>query len=302
MTCKNCDYPLEASFIYCPECGQKSETRRLRLAEIINDFWTQFTDLDKGFFTLLRDLVLRPGVVAREYIAGKRRKHFGPLNFYLIMGTALILSVNVTEWIHAHDRAANENSGNAPSEERPSTGSVIETPAQTTPSIGEPTSEPSASDHDNPDNTATSSESRIPARREAVSHFWSQYSDVVSIAAAPFICLFFWLFYRHIGFNYTELLVACLYMIGFTDLVYALVFSPLTAVVSSSSTTTYVMTGIFKLFEIGYFTYFYFQLAQGKIRRPLLRAALSSMLVAIFWTVLNIALVAFYMRTGFGLD
>ena len=291
--CKNCDHPFEPSFIFCPACGQKTATRRLRLTEILHDFWTQFTDIDKGLFTLLRDLVVRPGIVASEYIGGKRRKHFGPLNFYLIVGTALIVSMNITEWIHASDQGIGDTS----SAQHIPSDSIKEKPDQVTALQ----SEVQASDKVSSSNTPER-ESKIQGRRLVVSHFWSQYSDLVSLAAAPFLCLFFWFFYRHAGFNYTELLVACLYMIGFTNLVYALVVSPITSALSSSTGTTYAITGTFKLFEISYFTFFYFQLTQEKVRKPLLRAAVSSVLVAVFWTALTFALIAVYMMTGFGLD
>src|SRR5690349_19077076 len=64
-------------------------------------------------------------------------------------------------------------------------------------------------------------------RQQEVDEFWANYSDLVSIAAAPLLSLFFWFFYRRAGFNYTELLVTSLYMIGFTNLVFAVIVSPL---------------------------------------------------------------------------
>lgn len=295
--CKNCDHPLEVSFTFCPACGQKAATGRLRITEILHDFWTQFTDIDKGFFRLLRDLVVHPGIVAKEYIAGRRKKHFGPLNFYLIVGTALIISMNITEWIHADFQQHNQKPNDIPASQVHPTDGITETVPGTTLRSG-----PSIPDETSSTNTSTSRKSKIQDRQRAVSLFWAKYSDFVSIAAAPFICIFFWLFYRRAGFNYTELLVACLYMIGFTNLIYALVFAPLTSAVSSSSQTTYVITGAFKLFEIAYFTFFYFQLTQQEIKRPLLHATISAVLVAVLWTMLTFALVATYIMTGFGLD
>ena len=138
----------------------------------------------------------------------------------------------------------------------------------------------------------------------AAASFWNQYSELVSIAAAPLLCLFFWVFYRRIGFNYTELLVACFYMMGFTNLVYAIIVSPISSTLASmgSYKANYMVTGIFKLFEITYFTYFCLQLTNGLVRRPLLRAIIVSVLVAVFWVVLTFALMSVYITTGFGLD
>jgi hypothetical protein len=261
------------------------------MREIIGDFWMQFTDIDKGFFTLLRSLVVEPGVVAREYIAGRRKRHFGPLNFYLIVGTLLIISMNVTEWIHVkNDRTAViSNSSSAPAN-----GTTDAT-------------KPSVQQGDAADNKTRSLPpewEKINARRKAATSFWKQYSDLVSIAAAPLLCVFFWFFYRGTGFNYTELLVACFYMIGFTNLVYAIIVSPISSSLAAmgSYKGNYIATGVFKLFEIGYFTYFFTQLTRGVVQRPLLRALIVAILVTIFWLVLTFALMFVYIRTGFGLD
>ncbi|MGC3943624.1 MAG: DUF3667 domain-containing protein [Chryseolinea sp.] len=260
------------------------------MREIIGDFWMQFTDIDKGFFTLLRSLVVQPGIVAREYISGKRKKHFGPLNFYLIVGTLLILSMNITEWIRAE-----------------STGSKVAASTSTPPpnesaEATKPSLSPGDASRDKNDSQTLVRE-KMNARRQAASSFWKQYSDLVSIAAAPLLCVFFWVFYRGAGFNYTELLVACFYMMGFTNLVFAIIVSPISSTLAAmgSYKANYMATGIFKLFEITYFTYFYSQLTRGLVRRPLLRALIVSILVAIFWVALTFTLMAIYIRTGFGL-
>ncbi|MEJ1240868.1 DUF3667 domain-containing protein [Chryseolinea sp. T2] len=264
--------------------------------EIIGDFWMQFTDIDKGFFTLLRSLVIQPGIVAREYIAGKRKKHFGPLNFYLIVGTLLILSMNVTEWIHANGTPSKATAG----------ASTQSSPGDT--GVTNPSTQSHSKGSQNiPADSIGSPSARmkkINTRRMAATSFWKQYSDLVSIAAAPLLCVFFWMFYRSAGFNYTELLVACFYMMGFTNLVFAVIVSPISSSLASmgSYKANYMVTGIFKLFEILYFTYFCFQLTTGLVRRPLLRASIVSTLVAVFWVVLTFALMSVYITTGFGLD
>lgn len=293
QTCQNCERPLDADFVFCPACGQKTDTRRLHLREILYDAWAQLTDIDRGLFMLLRDLVARPGTVAREYIAGKRKKHFGPLNFYLIVGTILILMMNATVWLR--------DSVHGPHLDQVSSLDADLTPPQGRSTVVERTLLPQDTSHIDPSHAPTRA-ARIKQRQAAVDAFWTQYSDLVSIAAAPLLCFFFWLFYRRAGFNYTELLVASLYMIGFTNLIYALVISPVSAVWSPTHRPSQLLVGGFKLFEIGYFTYFYYQFTYDKARRPLLRAALTSVLVALFWSVLTISLVTVYMITGFGMD
>jgi hypothetical protein len=307
--CKNCDRLLEENFAFCPACGQRTDTQRLRMREVLADFWAHFTDIDRGFFTLLRDLVVRPGSIAQEYIAGRRKKHFGPLSFYLIVGTILILSMNMTEWIHARTQipagsATSINSSpDGVSSLRRSTApdTIIAAPAAGV----QPTRRDSMYLKG-----ATSKEevaariARVQGRRQAANNFWKQYSDLVSIGAAPLLCLFFWFVYRPAGLNYTELLVASLYMMGFTNLVFALIASPVTTMLSSATSgrSSFIITGVFKAFEIAYFTYFFSQFTQGLVRRPLLRASLASIFVSVFWTGVTFVLMMVYMMTGFGMD
>jgi hypothetical protein len=296
LSCRNCEQVLNASFTYCPACGQRTVSRRLHLSQILLDFWTQVTDIDKGLFTLIRDLAVRPGLVAKEFIAGKRKKHFNPLSFYLIVGTVLIASMNITQWLHAELSAPSVNSENS----LPSSTDTM--PGQDTTPSQPPSSNKVVGTAE--DTYRSRSSAVLSARRQATTRFWAQNSDLVSIAAAPLLCIFFWIFYRSAGFNYTELLIACLYMIGFTNLVYALVVTPLSSMLSSLAPgrSIYILTGVFKLFEISYYTFFCFQLTHGVIVRPLLRAAIVSVLVAIFWMGLTFTVMTIYIRTGFGMD
>jgi hypothetical protein len=75
-TCLNCEENLEISAKFCPQCGQKTDTHRLTIGHIVHDSVHAITHADKGIFHLLKDLAVRPGVVAREYIGGKRKKYF----------------------------------------------------------------------------------------------------------------------------------------------------------------------------------------------------------------------------------
>jgi hypothetical protein len=85
MTCKNCDAPLTGKF--CSNCGQKAEIHRITLSHVFHDFLHAFTHADKGFLLLIKKLITKPGIVAREYIEGKRKKYFNPLSFLVITST-----------------------------------------------------------------------------------------------------------------------------------------------------------------------------------------------------------------------
>jgi hypothetical protein len=84
--CLNCGNPVQAN--YCEQCGQKTSTHRFSLAHIFtHDFVHGIFHLDKGFFYTIRELIVRPGHSIREFIAGKRVKHFNYFTLILLILT-----------------------------------------------------------------------------------------------------------------------------------------------------------------------------------------------------------------------
>jgi uncharacterized protein DUF3667 len=84
LQCRNCEAPLAGAQRFCGDCGQKTTPLRLTMAQLTHDFIHALTHVDHSIFALVKALALRPGYVAREYIQGKRKKHFGPLAFLVI--------------------------------------------------------------------------------------------------------------------------------------------------------------------------------------------------------------------------
>jgi hypothetical protein len=83
--CLNCDAPLAPQQAYCVQCGQKADTHRLSLHDIAHAFIHLLVHVDHSVFALARDLAVRPGRVAREYVQGRRRKYFNPFTFVLVV-------------------------------------------------------------------------------------------------------------------------------------------------------------------------------------------------------------------------
>jgi hypothetical protein len=82
--CLNCGTALTAAQRYCGQCGQRVVHGRLAMHDIGHDLLHAITHADHSIFSLVKDLALRPGRVAREYIDGKRKKYFGPFAFLFI--------------------------------------------------------------------------------------------------------------------------------------------------------------------------------------------------------------------------
>src|SRR5262245_34808690 len=111
IACRNCAATLAPGQKFCGACGQRTDIEpRLTMREIAEDIIHALTHADHSIFALVRGLVTRPGHVAREYIAGQRKRHFGPWAFLLItvgLASAVILMTGV-QWFRpfSHSSAA----------------------------------------------------------------------------------------------------------------------------------------------------------------------------------------------------
>lgn len=91
--CLECGLELQSDHRFCCRCGQRTDLERLTLGEIGHEFVHALVHADRSVAALLRSLLLRPGVVAREYVLGKRRRYFGPFaTLVILLGVATLLS------------------------------------------------------------------------------------------------------------------------------------------------------------------------------------------------------------------
>lgn len=95
--CKNCENALPSEVKFCPNCGQAAHTHRLDMHHILHDLIHVFIHADKGFLYLTKELALQPGIVVKEYVAGKRKKYFNPFS-YLVLTIAV--SAFLTSYFH----------------------------------------------------------------------------------------------------------------------------------------------------------------------------------------------------------
>ena len=85
MQCKNCDQTIQDDHSYCLHCGQRSDVTRLNFKQLIKDIWIAFSNTDEGFLLLIKELVYKPGKVARAYVSGRRKHYFNPFSYLAIM-------------------------------------------------------------------------------------------------------------------------------------------------------------------------------------------------------------------------
>lgn len=85
MECENCNKSVGDAYTYCPHCGQKMGLGRLNFKQLLRDLWIAFSNTDRGILLLVKQLVYRPGKVARDYISGKRKTYFNPFSYLVLM-------------------------------------------------------------------------------------------------------------------------------------------------------------------------------------------------------------------------
>lgn len=94
--CLNCGAELQGA--YCHNCGQKGDTHRLTMRHFIeHDLVHGIWHLDKGIFKTLKDVMLRPGHLAKDYIAGKRTGHFGLVTMLVLLAGLFLFTTHHAE-------------------------------------------------------------------------------------------------------------------------------------------------------------------------------------------------------------
>jgi len=96
MICISCKTERNANF--CPNCGEKSEIKKITFKSITEDAFSTITNMDKGFLYNLKMLFINPKSISNDYILGKRKGILNPISFlilsvtmYLIMESLLIV-------------------------------------------------------------------------------------------------------------------------------------------------------------------------------------------------------------------
>lgn len=258
--CKNCESTLSENVAYCSSCGQPTHLHRLNGHFLVHEGIHYMTHADKGVLHLIRDLAVKRGVVAREYIEGKRRKYFSPFTFFMILGAIFAFASMLGE-----SKLPSDFTNHA---------SVVK--------ITDPA-----------EKAATIS---LFERREKAYIFTRKYANLMAMASLPLTALVFWLFFWRRKYNYVEHLVAGMYMLGFCIVVYAVLILP---VFYLAGWPKYYASALFMLFHLIYFAVFYNGFLQNKNFRDKGAALLASFTMIVLWSVLTLFTIRLYITHGF---
>ena len=94
--CKNCGH----SFIgnHCNNCGQKL-AHRLDSKHIAHELVHVFTHTDKGIFSFIPMILLRPGTLALEYVEGRRKRYFNMFQYLILVVGVITFIMSKTNYM-----------------------------------------------------------------------------------------------------------------------------------------------------------------------------------------------------------
>ena len=93
--CKNCEQTFDSSFEYCPHCGMEA-TDNLTVGVLFSNTIENYFSIDARFFRSFVTLMIKPGVLARRFVDGKRLKYLHPAQFYLFISVVFFFIFSFT--------------------------------------------------------------------------------------------------------------------------------------------------------------------------------------------------------------
>jgi hypothetical protein len=95
MNCKNCGNNLEGNF--CSNCGQSVKVDKLNLHSFLTELTDSVFQINRGLFFTIKELFLRPGHTIRNFLDGKRKKHFKPIAYVFTLSTVYFLVSQISD-------------------------------------------------------------------------------------------------------------------------------------------------------------------------------------------------------------
>ena len=79
---------------YCPRCGQSASVNRFSLKQALSLFLDVWDVNNRSVFRSIRDMLLRPGYMIRDYLNGMQAAYFSPFKMFFLLATLSLLVEN----------------------------------------------------------------------------------------------------------------------------------------------------------------------------------------------------------------
>lgn len=91
-SCASCDRAIDGAMQkFCPACGQPTPAHRIDWRFLGHELEHSVLHMDRGIFYSLKELMLRPGHLMRDYIQGRRGHQVKPLLMLMIMSAVVVV-------------------------------------------------------------------------------------------------------------------------------------------------------------------------------------------------------------------
>ena len=91
--CANCGAPVNDRF--CAHCGQRVEHQVHSLGEFMGEAAEVITHADSRVWRTFVPLLLRPGFLTQQYLAGRRASYLPPFRLYIVLSVLFFLMVSL---------------------------------------------------------------------------------------------------------------------------------------------------------------------------------------------------------------
>lgn len=85
--CRNCGTPAPGA--YCPQCGQETRIALPTARQFLKEAAGRYVSLDGRLWRTLAALLVHPGHLTREYLAGRRRRYVRPARLFLVLSITM---------------------------------------------------------------------------------------------------------------------------------------------------------------------------------------------------------------------
>ena len=90
-TCLNCRYVVENRF--CSDYGQENTDTRKTFHHLFIHFFEDLTHYENAFWKTIKNLLLKPANLTKEYLSGKRLSYLAPVRLYIFISFITFLLI-----------------------------------------------------------------------------------------------------------------------------------------------------------------------------------------------------------------
>ena len=81
--CPNCEKKISRKAVFCPKCGQKQVSGKVKMSDLLIRLWNTTFHLESKFLRMVWHLLI-PGKVTIAYFRGKIKSYPHPIQFFLV--------------------------------------------------------------------------------------------------------------------------------------------------------------------------------------------------------------------------